>query len=157
MANLVGRLSLITILLLTGVDRATSQVDTGVLSGYVFDDSGAVIPGAAVTISNVGTNYELEVESNAAGLYVSPPLPPGTYRLTIQQEGFAPAAKEVTLYLSERLAVDFTLQIGSVAETVHSRSGRRDPSNREHHTEHSPDRERSEGTSGQQSKLRGTA
>ena len=118
MANLVGRLSLITILLLTGVDRATSQVDTGVLSGYVFDDSGAVIPAAAVTIRNVGTNYELDLESNAAGLYVSPPLPPGTYRLTIQQEGFAPAAKEVTLYLSERLAVDFTLQIGSVAETV---------------------------------------
>lgn len=118
MPNLVGRLSLITSLLLGCVDLATSQVDTGVLSGYVYDDSGAVIPGAAVTIRNVGTNCELGLETNAAGLYVSPPLPPGTYQLTTQQEGFAPAAKKVPLYLSERLAVDFTLQVGSVAETV---------------------------------------
>ena len=73
-------LSAIASVLLAGVGLLTAQVDTGVLSGYVYDDSGAVIPGCAVTVRNVGTNYEFDLETNAAGLFVSPPLPPGTYR-----------------------------------------------------------------------------
>ena len=118
MTSSVRLFSAIASVLLAGVGLLTAQVDTGVLSGYVYDDSGAVIPGCAVTVRNVGTNYEFDLETNAAGLFVSPPLPPGTYRLTVLQEGFATAAKEVSLHLSERLALDFTLQIGSVAETV---------------------------------------
>ena len=118
MTNFTGRFSVIATMLFAGLGPLTAQVDTGVLSGYVYDDSGAVIPAAVVTARNTGTSYELDLETNAAGLYVSPPLPPGTYRLTVQQEGFASAAKEVSLYLSERLAVDFTLQIGSITETV---------------------------------------
>ncbi len=96
----------------------TAQVDTGVLSGYVYDDSGAVIPASQVMVHNTGANYRLNLETNAAGLYVTPPLRPGTYRVTVQSEGFLTAAKEVVLHLSERLAVDFTLQIGAVTESV---------------------------------------
>ena len=118
MTSSVRLFSAMATVLLAGLGLLTAQVDTGVLSGYVYDDSGAVIPGCAVTVRNVGTNYEFDLETNAAGLFVSPPLPPGTYRLTVLQEGFATAAKEVSLHLSERLALDFTLQIGSVAETV---------------------------------------
>ena len=118
MTNSVGRLVVVAGMLWATLGLSTAQVDTGVLSGYVYDDSGAVIPGSVVTVRNTGTNYELDLETNAAGLYVSPPLQPGTYRLTVEQEGFAAGAKEVSLYLSERLAVDFTLQVGSVAETV---------------------------------------
>ena len=105
-------------MLLPSLGTLTGQVDTGVLTGYVYDDSGAVIPGTAVVVRNTGTNYEVDLQTNASGLYVSPPLPPGEYRLTVRLEGFATAAKEVPLHLSERLAVDFTLQVGAVAETV---------------------------------------
>ena len=95
-----------------------AQVDTGVLSGTVSDGTGAVIPGASVEILNTGTNYQLTRESNASGLYVSPPLPPGTYRITVSSDGFRTAAKEVALNLSERIAVDFELEVGAVAESI---------------------------------------
>ncbi len=96
----------------------SAQVDTGVLSGTVSDGSGAIIPGANVEVLNTATNYQLTRETNASGLYVSPPLPPGPYRITISSEGFRTAAKEVALNLSERIAVDFELEIGAVAESV---------------------------------------
>ena len=95
-----------------------AQIDTGVLSGYVYDNSEAVIPGVKVTVQNTGTNYQLDLETTATGLYVSPPLPPGTYQITVIQEGFRTAAKQVELHLSERLAVDFTLEIGTLTESV---------------------------------------
>ncbi len=95
-----------------------SQVDTGVLSGTVTDISGAVIPGAQVEVLNTGTNYRLSRETNPSGLYVSPPLPPGPYRITVSTDGFRTAAKEVSLNLSERIAVDFELEVGSVAESI---------------------------------------
>ncbi len=118
MNNYLGRWAVAISVLFATMGSLVGQVDTGVLTGYVYDDSGAVIPGTAVVVRNTGTNYEVRLETNAAGLYVSPPLPPGAYRLTVQQEGFATVAKEVPLHLSERLAVDFTLQVGAVAETV---------------------------------------
>ncbi|MDE0124977.1 MAG: TonB-dependent receptor [Bryobacterales bacterium] len=95
-----------------------AQVDTGVLNGTVSDGSGAVIPGANVEVLNTATNYRLTRETNASGLYVSPPLPPGPYRITVSTEGFRTAAKEVALNLSERIAVDFELEVGAVAESI---------------------------------------
>lgn len=112
------RFTALFFLIFSVATTVVAQVDTGVLSGTVFDNSDAVVPGVKVTLTNIGTNYSLELETNAAGLYVSPPLQPGTYRIEVRQEGFQPAAKEIQLSLSERLAVDFTLQLGAIAETV---------------------------------------
>ena len=108
----VRRFSTLSLLLLGFAAALIAQVDTGVLSGTIFDNTDALVPGVKVTLTNIGTNYNLELETNAAGLYVSPPLPPGKYRIEVNQEGFQPAAKEIQLNLSERLAVDFTLQLG---------------------------------------------
>ena len=95
-----------------------AQVDTGVLSGTIADRSGAVIPRASVEVLNTATNYPLARETNASGLDVSPPLPPGPDRITISSEGFRTAAKEVSLNLSARIAVDFELETCAVAESV---------------------------------------
>lgn len=96
----------------------SAQVDTGVLSGTVYDNSGAVIPAAVVNVRNVGTNYTLDLVTSEKGLYVSPPLPPGTYRITVKLDGFLPAAKEVQLSLAERLNINFSLQLGGVTEKI---------------------------------------
>ena len=114
----VRRFATVPLLLFGFAAGLLAQVDTGVLSGTIFDNTDAVVPGVKVALTNIGTNYSLELESNAAGLYVSPPLPPGKYRIEVSQEGFQAAAKEIQLNLSERLAVDFTLQIGVVTESV---------------------------------------
>ena len=102
------RLYQIVIILVACSATLIAQVDTGVLSGTVSDGTGAVIPGANAEVLNTGTNYQLTLETNASGLYVSPPLPPGTYRITVASEGFRTAAKEVALNLSERIAVDLS-------------------------------------------------
>jgi outer membrane receptor protein involved in Fe transport len=94
------------------------QVDTGAFSGHVYDASGAVIPGCAVSVKNVGTNYSLDLTTNSDGFYVSPPLPTGTYQIAAKQVGFAPEAKQVELRIADRLAIDFKLQPGSVAENI---------------------------------------
>ena len=114
----VKRRSRILVALLAWSATLIAQVDTGVLSGTVSDGTGGVIPGANVEILNTATNYQLTRETNASGLFVSPPLPPGPYRVTVSSEGFRPAAKEIPLNLSERLAVDFELEIGTVAESI---------------------------------------
>ncbi|MDE0432460.1 MAG: carboxypeptidase-like regulatory domain-containing protein [Bryobacterales bacterium] len=98
------RFTALLFLIFSVATTVVAQVDTGVLSGTVFDNSDAVVPGVKVTLTNIGTNYSLEnysleLETNAAGLYVSPPLQPGTYRIEVRQEGFQPVAKEIQLSL----------------------------------------------------------
>jgi hypothetical protein len=93
-------------------------VDTGVIAGIIRDNAGALVPGAAVTISNTGTGYRLKLATNADGLYVSPPLPAGSYRVEVAQSGFRTAAKEFRLSIGERPSVDFVLELGAVTESV---------------------------------------
>src|SRR5262245_41380932 len=95
-----------------------AQVDTGVLTGSVTDATEAPVPLAQVTLLNLGTNYKLELVTSHAGLYVSPPLPVGKYRIQTSAVGFQVIAKEVELHVAERLAIDFTLTVGSLSEKV---------------------------------------
>jgi hypothetical protein len=97
---------------------ASSQVDTGVFTGSITDSSGAGVARAKITVRNAATNIHIEVATNAAGIYNTPPLPPGNYRVEVQQGGFKTAARLVPLNVSERLAVNFTLEIGALSESV---------------------------------------
>jgi len=60
----------------------------GAVAGTVFDSTGAVVPGAAVSIVNNGTNAETDLKSDASGYYKAPELPPGTYTVTVTAAGF---------------------------------------------------------------------
>jgi hypothetical protein len=94
------------------------QVDTGSITGIVRDSSGVVIPTASVTIANAATNYRVQLTTNAEGLYVSPPLPAGRYRVEATHPGFRTSAKELPLAVGERPAVDLTLEVGTVSDSV---------------------------------------
>jgi len=68
------------LLLLIGVlscAAAFGQMDTATISGYVMDQSGAVIAGAAITLTNVETNIDVSQSSNRSGLYVFTNVKPG--------------------------------------------------------------------------------
>ncbi|MBI1358425.1 MAG: hypothetical protein GC160_29160 [Acidobacteria bacterium] len=97
---------------------AFAQVDTGSITGVVSDSSGAAIPGAAVAIKNQGTGQNIPLTTNESGLYVSGPLRPGIYTVEVTSDGFEPAAKRLTLDVNQRAAVDFSLNIGAITETV---------------------------------------
>jgi len=108
--RLIGVMSLVT--------AVWTQVDTGVLTGVVHDHGGGVVPAAKVVIRNAGTSAVVELVTNSDGLFVSPPLPSGSYVVEVSLSGFKKAARALPLNVSERLAVNFTLELGAVNESV---------------------------------------
>ena len=97
---------------------AAAQEARGTITGTVRDSSGAVIPGASVTIVNVAMGTEVSVVTNDIGLFQAPYLLPGTYRVTAELSGFTKATREVELRIADRLEIDLSLAAGSTAETV---------------------------------------
>src|SRR5688572_2670499 len=91
-----------------------AQVDSGAITGIVRDSSGAILPGARVVVANSATNQTVELETNAQGIYVSPPLRPGDYVITLSAQGFEKSAKRIQLDVSQRAAVDFDLKVGAM-------------------------------------------
>jgi Carboxypeptidase regulatory-like domain/TonB dependent receptor len=98
---------------------AYAQTATGTFVGVITDQSGAVLPGATVTVTNKGTNRALTVITNESGAYVVPLLNPGEYEIAVTQPGFKKAIRSaVTIQVDQRAAVDFTLTSGDINESV---------------------------------------
>jgi outer membrane receptor protein involved in Fe transport len=98
---------------------AMAQATYGSLTGAVNDSSGAVITGAAVTAKNVATGIESKTASNNEGQYTFAQLPPGTYLLTVEKQGFKKGEfQDVAILVGQTQSIDVTLQAGQVSETV---------------------------------------
>ena len=96
-----------------------SQIDRGTIQGVVTDPSGAVIPGAKVTVTQTATNSTLDFTTNGEGIYVAGNLPVATYRVTFEAKGFGSLVREpVEVRSRVESKVDATLQPGSVNESV---------------------------------------
>lgn len=95
-----------------------AQVDTGVLSGSITDETGAVLPAVAVTITSQATGLKTEVLTNDVGLYVSPPLRPGRYRISAELAGFKSTSTVTTLEINQRAVVNFVMGVGAISERV---------------------------------------
>ena len=104
-------------LLLTSV--ALAQVDRGTITGTVTDQSGAVIPDVAITVTNVATGISNNAVTSAAGIYVVPLLPPGTYRLTAEKQGFKKFTQtNILVTVGDTTRADVGMTVGSKTETV---------------------------------------
>ncbi len=89
------------------------------LSGTVTDSSGAVIPGASVTVTNTATGIATKTTSDAARNYNFPSLPAGTYDLTFQKEGFTETVEHgVILQVDQHATLNSALNVGSVSQQV---------------------------------------
>jgi Carboxypeptidase regulatory-like domain len=96
-----------------------SQASTATLNGVIHDPSGAVVPGASITVTNVETGVSSIVESGPDGNFVAPFLLPGPYRVSVEKQGFKKAVREgVTLLVSDTIRIAFALQVGSLSETT---------------------------------------
>src|ERR1700735_3737277 len=107
-------------LLLACALSARAQVGAASLSGIVADQSGAVIGGAAVTLTNVQTNARLSLTSNGAGDFTFAAVPVGDYSLTITHPGFA-SFTETGIHLNagdSKTLSDIALKVGTTSETV---------------------------------------
>ena len=99
---------------------ASGQVLNGTISGTVTDSTEAVVPSAAVTITNADTGVTVwRGASNESGLYRAPALPVGRYNVSGEVQGFKRAeVSGVNLTVDQRAAINFRLQPGAVAESI---------------------------------------
>lgn len=107
---------LLTLLLLT---PASGQSITGNLVGTVSDAQGAVIQGVSVMVVNVGTNAQRPGTTNDSGVYSIPGLPPGRYRVDVQQANFKTAVRnDVDVRLNETTRLDITMEVDGGRQTL---------------------------------------
>ena len=98
---------------------AAAQAPSASVVGRVVDDSGAVIPGVIVRITNLDTNQFREGVGNGAGDYTVPYLNPGRYSLEARGQGFRVYQhSEFTLQVNQELRLDIKLEVGSTSETI---------------------------------------
>lgn len=97
-----------------------SQNITAVLTGTVTDPSGAVVPGASVTLHNNATNTDvITVKTDSNGVYTATELPLGTYTVTVTANGFKKyVASEVILNVGQHRTLNIKLELGQVSEQV---------------------------------------
>jgi hypothetical protein len=105
--------------LLAALMTANAQEFRGSITGKVTDPTGAVLPGATVTVKNAATNVENTTTTNGDGDYNFPLLQPGRYNLTVNAQGFAPTVREgIEVKVADKLTLDVQVQVSSVGETV---------------------------------------
>lgn len=95
-----------------------SQSATTSLSGTVQDSSGAVVPGAVVTLDNKSNGFHATTQSDAKGQYEFAQLAPGTYEVTVEAKGLGEQVKVAQLLVSQPATIAFILSVKGVAETV---------------------------------------
>ena len=98
---------------------AWAQTITGRIDGRVTDSSGAVLPGATISIVNTGTGLTITQVTDDNGTYTATNLPVGNYTVSAELEGFRRAQRTgVQLSADGRLSADFTLGVGQLSESV---------------------------------------
>src|ERR1700746_691802 len=89
MGNLLWRAGWVVLLIATVTGSvALGQSTFGTILGTVHDQSGAVMPGCAVNVENVGTSLRRSALTDESGSYIAPNLEPGVYRVKIELPGF---------------------------------------------------------------------
>ena len=109
----------IACLILVAVAPLIGQAVNGTLLGTLTDSSGAVVPNATVTANEVSTGVVRATQSNTSGNYVFPDLPPGTYKVLAEAQGFKKAERsDLRIEVNTTVRADLTMQPGAVTETL---------------------------------------
>ena len=119
-ARLAANLALFSyLMLLLSALPLRGQAVKASLVGTVTDSSGAVVPGADITITEVNTNFSRSATTNESGYYVFSNLNPGVYRVEAKLTGFKTAVKDkVEVLVNTTVRADLQLQPGAISEVV---------------------------------------
>jgi len=119
------RLSIIVFLLTLGTmvlcsgPSAFGQAVTGSITGYITDPSGAAIPNAKVTATDVHTNVATVRTTDATGLYLITNLIPGTYTINVESQGFKTFSQAgIELAVGHTVRTDVKLELGEVSQRI---------------------------------------
>jgi hypothetical protein len=107
------------LLLLVLAVPSFSQNISATIRGTVTDSTGAVVPGANVTVKSEGTGFTRSTLTNGSGVYSFPELPLGTYAVEVALTGFKSSqVRGVALNVADVRAVDVRLETGNLTENV---------------------------------------
>src|SRR5215469_7970347 len=107
------------VLLALLVTNAAGQTTFGSITGTVRDQSGAVVPGASITVTNQDTGVSRGAPTGTDGVYSVTNLLPGTYRLQAEQKGFNRLEQsDIVLDANRIVNVDLQLAVGSPTNKV---------------------------------------
>ena len=102
-----------------GLPMETEAQVAGTISGYVRDESGAVIPGADVKATMIGQQLSRSaVMTDETGFFNLLAMPRGNYEIVAQLTGFTTQQTKAELTAGENLRVDFRMNLGQISETV---------------------------------------
>jgi hypothetical protein len=111
--------ALMAVLLVIGLSTTGYAQAGGSVAGTVKDPTGAVIPGASVTLMNTALGTQFSATTDGQGVYAFPNIPVGRYDLTVTLTGFKPLKRVgLAVDINSRLQVDATLELGRQSETV---------------------------------------
>jgi hypothetical protein len=117
MSTFTGVLTIVLFCALGGF--ALAQTFQAQISGEVRDSTGAVVPNAKLTATNIATNAAFSTQSNEQGIYRLLALPPGQYNVAAALTGFKKYERgPITLQVNDNITVDIPLQLGDAAESV---------------------------------------
>jgi len=106
-------------LALLAVSPASAQVDRGAIVGTVTDQTGALVPGVQVLVTNLSTNQAATVTTDDQGNYAAALLRIGTYSVQAEKAGFQKILQaSVDVAVNQTARVDLTLKVGSAGQTV---------------------------------------
>ena len=101
-----------------------AQTTLGRVAGTVLDSSGAVLPGATITMTSEQTNQVQTAVSGATGAFLFPQVPVGTYKVEIALQGFKSATfTKVSVAVAQEYALTARLELGNVSENVTVEAG----------------------------------
>jgi hypothetical protein len=111
--------SCILVLFLLAAGGVQAQSPNATVTGQVLDSSGAVVAQATVDVINNATNAIYSTKTNGEGIFLVPDVPPATYRVQVSHVGFKTIVRpDITLHVRDAVALNFSLPIGAVSETV---------------------------------------
>jgi hypothetical protein len=112
-------LGLLLFVLLACAALKAQVAGTAAIQGTVQDATGAVVPGAAVTLTNINTGVRQETKTDAGGFYSYPSLIVGTYSVSVAAPGFQTYQQtNIVLEVGSSIAVDAKLTVGAASQTV---------------------------------------
>jgi hypothetical protein len=114
----IKRFTCCVMLLLLLPFSSFAQTDSARIQGTVTDVSEALLPGASITVTNLGTNRVVSAQTNDEGNYTIAALPPGRYKIDVKLANFKSVTQEITLEISQIAALNFKLEPGGVTEVV---------------------------------------
>ena len=109
---------LVLVLVALGIPIDVEAQVAGTISGYVRDESGAVVPGADVKATMIGQQLTRSAVTDETGFFNFLAMPRGNYEITAQLTGFATQQTKAELTSGENLRVDFKMNLGQLSETV---------------------------------------